>query len=54
MSVKVNLTLAVLGRISWLGLVRGGRELKWTREMIEALKVRAARPRAAGRHALGR
>jgi ribose transport system ATP-binding protein len=40
MSVKINLTLAVLGRISWLGLVRGGRELKWTREMVESLRVR--------------
>jgi ribose transport system ATP-binding protein len=40
MSVKANLTLAVLGRISWLGLVRGGRELEWTREMIQALSVR--------------
>jgi ribose transport system ATP-binding protein len=40
MTVKANLTLAVLGRISWLGLVRNRREVEWTREMIQALSVR--------------
>lgn len=44
MSVKINLTLAVLGRISWLGLIRGGDERRRTRAMAETLDVRPPDP----------
>jgi len=44
MSVKINLTLSVLRRISWLGLIRGRDEQARTRAMAESLDVRPPDP----------
>ena len=40
MPVRTNLTLAILGRLSRLGLVDGRREARRTGEMMQALSVR--------------
>ena len=49
MSVKVNLTLSVLGRLSRLGLVDSAREASLTGQMMQALQVRPHDPaRPAG------
>lgn len=40
MSVGVNLTLAVLPRISVFGLIRGAREAQLAHEMVDRLKIR--------------
>ncbi len=40
MSVGVNLTLAILSKLSAFGLVRGGRERQLARQMIETLNIR--------------
>ncbi len=40
LSVGVNLTLAVLGRISTLGVIRGARERRIAREMVAQLNIR--------------
>jgi ribose transport system ATP-binding protein len=40
MSVAINLTLAVLPRISVLGVIRGGREERVALDMVDRLKIR--------------
>lgn len=40
MPVGVNLTLAILSKISALGVIRGGRERALARQMVEKLKIR--------------
>lgn len=53
MSVGVNLTLAVLPRISVFGLIRGARERQLAQQMVDRLKIRTPGLRNAVRQLSG-
>ncbi len=44
-SVKENMSLASLPRLSWMGIMRRLRESEWTNHWIKTLRVKAASPK---------